>query len=137
MVRTSRQKITIIRTSKPIGEKDINKEILWFCRSFGFIGLRDKDKSKYRIFIALLQSAKKGRMLSSDQLAYKLNLSRGTVIHHINQLIEAGVVVVEKNKYVLRVSNLEVLVEEIRKDLERTCNDMKDVAKLIDEFMGL
>ena len=105
--------------------------------SLGLFNLRDKNSSCFRIFIELLKSAKKNVPLSSDELAEMLNLSRGTVIHHINKLMEAGIVVHDGNRYYLRVHKLQSLIEELRKDTERTLNDLKQAAAEIDHMMGL
>src|SRR3990167_11073730 len=80
-------KITIISLRRPL-EKTINQELQWFGNSLGLFNLRDKDKSCFRVFIELLKAAKANMPLTSDELAYRLNLSRGTVIHHINKLME-------------------------------------------------
>ncbi|MDD5086940.1 MAG: ArsR family transcriptional regulator [Candidatus Nanoarchaeia archaeon] len=130
------QRITIIRQGKS-NEKDINKDLQWFGSSLGLFNLRDKNSSCFRVFIELLKSSRKQRPLSSDQLAYMTGLSRGTVIHHINRLIESGMVVSEKRGYILRVSNLKVLVDEIEKDMKRTFDDLKEMAKQIDKELGL
>jgi len=135
-MRYEHQKITIIRFRKPL-KKDINEELQWLGSSLGLFNLRDKDSSCFRIFIELVKSSRKKKPLSSDELAYKTGLSRGTVIHHLNRLMGSGIVVNEKNKYILRVENLKVLVEEIEKDIKRACSDLKEIAKNIDEELGL
>ena len=99
--------------------------------------MRDKDKSCFRVFIELVKSAKAKETLSSDVLAARLALSRGTIVHHINKLIEAGLVVHEGNKYILRVDNLKSLVDEVERDIKRACEDLKEVAKEIDSRLGL
>ncbi|MBT5021625.1 winged helix-turn-helix transcriptional regulator [Candidatus Woesearchaeota archaeon] len=130
------QKFTIIRVRKPV-KKDINNELQWLGNSLGLFNLRDKDKSCFRIFIELLKATRQNTPLSSDEIAYKLNLSRGTIIHHINKLDEAGIVVSQKNKYYLRVNNLENLINELEKDILRALDDLKNVAKEIDGKMGI
>ena len=75
--------------------------------------------------------------MSSDDLSYRLDLSRGTVIHHINKLMEAGIVISSRNKYMLRVDNLKLLIDEVEKDLHRSLNDLRDVASDLDEWLGL
>jgi len=135
-MRYEHQKITIIRFRKPL-KKDINEELQWLGSSLGLFNLRDRDSSCFRIFIELVKSSRKKKPLSSDELAYKTGLSRGTVIHHLNRLMGSGIVVNEKNKYILRVENLKVLVEEIEKDIKRACSDLKEIAKNIDEELGL
>lgn len=134
-MRITHQRITIIRARKPA--RTLNDELQWFGNSLGLFNLRDKDKSCFRVFIELLKAAKLDKPLTSEEIALKLNLTRGTVIHHINKLMESGIVVHQKNKYMLRVNNLEILIDEIRKDAERTLDDLRRVAKEIDQFLGL
>ncbi|MBW2988770.1 winged helix-turn-helix transcriptional regulator [Candidatus Woesearchaeota archaeon] len=136
MIRVYHQKVTILASGKP-NERTINKELQWFGRSLGLFNLRDKDKSCFRVFIELLKSAKRKYPVSSDELASRLGLTRGTVIHHINKLIESGIVIPVKHKYILRVDNLKALVSEIEKDIERACKDLKEIADHIDRRLEL
>ena len=131
-----RQRITIVNIRKP-SEHNVNQELQWFGTSLGLFNLRDKDKSTFRVFIELLKSAKSHETLTSDELASRLDLARGTIIHHINKLMESGMVVHEGNKYTLRVENLKALIEEVEKDIKRACEDLKEVAKEIDSRLGL
>ena len=135
MITTRYQKITIISSRRP--RHDINTELQWFGNSLGLFNLRDKDKSCFRIFIELLKSTKLKKPLTSDEIAAKLSLSRGTVVHHITKLIESGMVVIEDGKYLLRVDNLEVLIDELEKDLERMLSELRAVAKDIDTHLRL
>lgn len=129
-------RITIVSVSKPV-RQNINDELQWFGSSLGLFGLRDKDKSCFRIFIELLKSTKAKKPMTSDELAHNLHLSRGTVVHHLNKLMEAGIVVNYHNKYLLRVENLGALIEELRKDIKRTVDDLSEIAEDIDKLLGL
>lgn len=129
------RKVTLVMVNKPV-EKDINKELQWLGHSLGLFNMRDKDKSCYRIFLELLMSAKKREALTSDEIAAKLNLTRGTVIHHINKLMDAGLVIHQRNRYALRVEKLEMLIQELERDLKRTLNNLREVAIDIDRWMG-
>ena len=131
-----RQRITIVNIRKP-AEHNVNQELQWFGSSLGLFNLRDKDKSTFRVFIELLKSAKQKQTLTSDELAAKLSLTRGTIIHHINKLMESGIVIHEGNRYTLRVENLKTLIDEVEKDIRRACDDLKEVAKEIDARLGL
>lgn len=131
-----RQKITIVNVRKP-AQRNVNYELQWLGTSLGLFNLRDKDKSCFRIFLELLKAAKSKSPLTSDEIASKLGLSRGTVIHHITKLMESGLVIHDKNKYMLRVDNLKLLISELEKDVQRTLGDLKEVASSIDEWMGL
>jgi len=129
-------RITIVQISKPV-RHDINAELQWLGDSLGLFSLRDKDKSCFRMFVELIKSAKSGTPLSSDELGERLHLTRGTVVHHLNRLMESGIVVSDKRRYVLRVEKLSSLVEEMEKDLERTYKNLKEIAEDIDRWMGL
>jgi len=130
------KRITIIHIAKPV-KKDLNMELQWFGNSLGLFGIRDRDRSCFRIFIELLKSTRKNKALSSDELAFRVKLSRGTVVHHLNNLMESGIVVSERNRYMLRAGNLEAVLDEIQKDMERTFDDLKEIVKNIDKELGL
>lgn len=127
----SYRKVTIIRIKKP-QRKDINTELQWFGASLGLFNMRDKDRSCYRIFVELIKATKKGDGLSSDEIAYKSGLSRGTVIHHINKLIDSGLVISERGKYLLKKEALRGLVNEIEEDLNKTLSEIKEIANDLD-----
>jgi len=131
----ARQRITIIRNRLP--KKQVNEELQWLGDSLGLFNLRDKDKSCFRIFLEIIKAAKQGRPLTSDDISEKLHLSRGTVIHHINKMIEAGILIHQDNRYILRVDTLSQLVLELRKDVERTIEDMREIAEDIDRWLEL
>ena len=129
-------RITIMNIRKPV-QKNVNQELQWLGSSLGLFNLRDKDKSCFRIFIELVKSANRNIPLSSDELAYRLDLSRGTVVHHLHKLLDSGIVVEARKGYILRVDSLRELIDEVEKDLRRTCDDLKKMAEEIDESLGL
>ena len=131
------QRIIIVRASRVTKSAGVNDEIMWLGNSLGLFSLRDKDSSCYRVFIELLKSSKAHKPLSSDEIAYSLGLSRGTVMHHMNRLMDTGIVITDRSKYMLRVENLEVLVNELERDINRAFQDIKSIAKRIDREMGL
>ena len=113
----------------------LNEELQWLGSSLGLFNLRDKDKSCFRIFIELLKATKTNRSITSDELAERLTLTRGTVVHHINKLMETGLVVYEKKGYMLRVNNLSALIDELEEDMKRTCATLRKIAEDIDVRM--
>ncbi len=121
-------KVTILKLERP--KHEINEEIQWFCQSLGLFGERDKEKSCYRIFIELLKNS---QGLTSDQIADNTHITRGTVIHHINKLIDSGLVVSQKNKYKLRTRNIHHLIKEIEQDIDEAFKEMEKIAKKIDQ----
>ena len=129
-------KITIIRTTKP-ENSDINKELQWFGASLGLFGIRDKDKSCFRIFIVLVKAVRQEQRLTSDEIAALTRLTRGTVVHHLNKLMDAGIVESDRGKYFLRMNNLEQIVDRMKQDADLAWEKLRDVAKAIDGKLGL
>ncbi len=130
------RRVTIVRLRKPV-KKDLNEDLQWFSNSLGLFTERDKEKSCFRIFVELIKAARRNQILTSDDIAARTNLSRATIIHHLNKLIETGLVVPHEGRYVLRVDNLEALVEEVQKDVLRAFEDLKEMAEELDDQLGL
>ncbi|MFT4325915.1 MAG: winged helix-turn-helix domain-containing protein [Candidatus Woesearchaeota archaeon] len=129
-------RITIVKSEKP-QTTNINEELFWLGGSLGLFGTRDKDKSCFRVFIELLRQARAQNRVSSDEIAETLNLSRGTVIHHINKLMDAGIVIATHNRYYLKVSSLAKLIALMREDLNQQMKELEDIAKDIDDKLRL
>jgi predicted transcriptional regulator len=130
------RRIQIVRIKRP-EELSVNDELQWLGHALGLFGERDKDKSCFRIFIALLKATKQHDVLSSDALAEQLQLSRGTVVHHLNSLMERGMIRHEGNKYALRSENLVELIEDVHRDLERALDEIKKTAQELDRALAL
>lgn len=129
-------RITIIRTGKP--ERDnLNQELQYLGESLGLFSERDKDKSCFRIFITLVKALKSGRSLTSDDIAIQTHLTRGTVIHHLNRLMESGIVINQKSYYMLAVDNIEELVELVKNNVVKTFDNLKTTARNIDKRLQL
>lgn len=133
------RKITIMRVNYPSTDlnHDLNEQLQYLGASLGLFSLRDKDKSCFRIFIILLRVLKLGTGLTSDELAAETGLSRGTVVYHLNTLMASGIVSNVRGRYLLAVDSLEALVEHIRNNLNKSLDDLKDVAVNLDNRLGL
>ncbi|MBI2146299.1 winged helix-turn-helix transcriptional regulator [Candidatus Woesearchaeota archaeon] len=129
------QKVTLVKIRR-IPQENVNQELQWVGNSLGLFNLRDRDSSCFRVFITLVRTARRNDSLSSDEIAEKLHLSRGTVIHHLTRLMESGIVVREQKGYVLRESNLQKLITDIRRDMDEVFSELQNVAKDIDERLG-
>lgn len=130
------RRITIIKAISP-KTSDINVELQWLGGSLGLFSPRDKDKSCFRIFIVLLRALKTNALMSSDELAVATGLTRGTVVHHLNNLMDSGLVENDRKGYKLKVDNLQELVDKVENNVKKTLNDLRDVAINIDDKMGL
>lgn len=128
-------RVTIVRIRRTSPD-NINQELQWLGNSLGLFNLRDRDSSCFRVFITLVRRAKRNEVLSSDQIANRLHLSRSTVVHHLTKLMDSGIVIREKGGYLLRESNLQDLVRDIQRDIEAVFSDLQNVAQEIDQKLG-
>jgi len=115
---------------------NVNQELQWMGNSLGLFNLRDKDSSCFRVFITLVKRAKQNTPITSDDVAERLRLSRGTVVHHLNKLMDSGIVVKERNGYLLREANLQDMINDLQRDMEGVFSQLKNVAKEIDEKLN-
>lgn len=130
------RRITIVTTRKP-ARHSINDELQWFGSALGLFGERDRNRSCFRIFIELIKASKLHDGLTSDELSERLNLSRPTVVHHLNSLMDRGIVVHRMNKYIMRSDRLSSLIDDIHRDMERAMSDMRHSAEELDRILGL
>ncbi len=130
------KQITIIRIRRG-PQQELNEELHWFGTSLGLFGERDKDKSCFRIFLTLLKTRGARETLTSDKLAQGLQLTRGTVVHHLHRLMDMGLVVHEREGYALREQRLDLLVEGLRKDADNTFKELEDAAKELEKKLKM
>src|SRR3989338_9044510 len=126
------QRFTIIKIGKK-SEDNVNHELQWFGNSLGLFNLRDKDSSCFRVFITLVRKAKRNETISSDDIAERLRLSRGTVVHHLTKLMDSGIVIRIKGGYILREDDLHNIVKDIKIDMESIFRELQEVAEEIDQ----
>ena len=128
-------RITLIQVRRPTST-DLNQELQWIGNSLGLFGLRDKDSSCFRIFITLVRRSRRTDPLSSDDIATSCDLSRATVIHHLTKLVDSGIVIHEKDGYLLRENNMERVVKNLHRDIGTIFEELEEVAKQIDQKLG-
>ena len=133
------RKITITIKEFPHNKKlNLNDELLWLSDVLClFDSKRDREKSKFRLFIELVKARKERELLTSDELAERARLTRGTIIHHIHDLEELGYVASRNNKYYLSERNIELLFRDIKRDFDDFYNEIREIAKKLDEELEL
>ena len=115
----------------------LDDDIDYLCKSLGYFSRRDKQDTAGKIFRLLVKEAcEPENCLTSDEIAEKLSLTRGAIVHHLNSFISAGIVIKEHNRYRLRSASLQKSVEEIRSDIDRIMQQMIKIAVEIDEKLG-
>ena len=115
---------------------DINTDLQWLCHSLGLFPVRDYNSSMYRLFIELIKDRKTDTVSSSDVLAVRVGLSRGTVVHHLNKMIDSGITVRLHEGYALKEESVQGMVAHMRTRVEELFDDIEDVARRIDEQLS-
>ncbi len=118
------RRIILVRKERP--RDNINEELQWISDSLGLFNERDKERSCYRIFVELVREKKP---LRSDDIALNSRLSRGTVVFHLNKLMESGLVTNENNRYKLSEKRISFLIKKLRKDILSTLKEIEEIAK--------
>jgi len=127
----------IIKKIRSPAPGNLNDDIDYLCKSLGYFSQRDKQDTAGKIFrLIVRETCEPENCLTSDDIARKLNLTRGAIVHHLNSFISAGLVIKENNKYRLRSSSLQKSMEEIRADIDRIMKQMIKIAMDIDEKLG-
>ena len=129
------KKIILVKIRRGTTE-DVNRELQWLGNSLGLFNLRDRDSSCFRVFITLVRKANDNKALTSDEIAEKLHLTRGTVVHHLTRLMDSGIVIREKEGYLLRERDLATLIKDMQRDMEAMFLELNEVAKEIDDRLG-
>jgi DNA-binding transcriptional ArsR family regulator len=127
---------TVKKLREPV-EKQLDEDIEWVCNSLGFLTARDQDKTAYRILKALVQSAREGKGLTSEELTQYVEPTIGSVIYHLKKMMKAGLVVKLNSTYELRMNSFFKTIDEIEKEIINILEDIKKIAKDIDRTVGL
>ncbi len=125
-------RVTIVNVRLP-KRADINTELQWFGGALGLFGDRDKDSSCFRIFVALVRASRHETGLSSDDIARQTLLTRGTVVHHLNKLQDAGLVTHNNLRYQLIGNSLQTALKNVQQEINDAFTILDAVAKDIDD----
>jgi len=112
----------------------LNNDIQIISHSLGLFTKRDKEKSCFRVFVEIIKN-KKG--LTAEEITLNTNLTRATIIHHLNFLIKSGLIIKKGHIYFLRGNSLGGLLKEINKDMNNVFSELNDMAKNIDSELTL
>lgn len=126
----------VIRRIEPPFEHGVEREMEWLCQSLGLSPL-NKDKSIIDIFKLIVKATEDGKGISSTEAAEKINLSRGAVIHHLNNLQLAGLVIKEGRNYFARSRSMVRTIQEVEEDIKRIFDRMQETAREIDRAFGM
>jgi biotin operon repressor len=131
-----RFRIVVRKVEQPFSEV-AEDQLDWICKCLGFFEEIDREKTAASIFKELLSAAEQGKMLSSTELAGKVDMSRGSVLNHLNRLQKAGLVVKHGRGYSSRAKSLLRTIQEIEEDIDRVFRRLEESAKAIDRRYGI
>ena len=117
--------------------KNPDQDFEWLCRSLGLIGLRDTEMTSAKVFKAIVMATKRYGGISIPELVDVLGLSRTTIVHHLAEIWNTGLLGKDGMRFKLRRPNLTETIEEIEKDLARIFEQIHKVARDVDEQIGL
>jgi len=128
-------KIVVRKVEMPFSGAPVD-ELDWICQSLGFFEPIDRDKTASTIFKEIVKATEKGEALTSTAISDRLNVSRGAVINHLNNLMRSGLIIRHGRYYTSRSKSVYRTIEEIEEDIERIFSKMKKTARGIDEEIG-
>lgn len=105
--------------------------IVRFCQSLRIVEERDVDGTVVRVVRTVLTRAR-DKAVGGTELAEASGLKRVTVLHHLRRLEELGLVAREDHKYRLRISCMEALMEQMRRDTLAMFAEAEEMARQID-----
>ncbi len=127
------KQIVIKRVDVP-APGSVLRDIDFICQSLGYFSQRDKNNTAVKIFRLLVKKSNKG--LTSEEIAKSLKITRGAVVYHLNNFIDSGIIIKDKNTYRLRYPSLQKSLEELKYDLDRMFDEINKIAKEIDSRLG-
>src|SRR3989344_8916776 len=128
------KKITI--NIEPIPESNTNEQLHWISQALGLFNERDKEKSCHRIFVELIKAKKDNKQVNSQDLADRSHLSRATVMHHLDKLIESNIVMEKDHEFELIDSNLNAIILRLKKEMNDFMVEMEKMSRKLDEELG-
>jgi predicted transcriptional regulator len=129
-------KIVIRRVEQPYKD-DFEHNLAWICSTLGFFEPIDKDKNAAAVFKEIVLSTERGEALTSTAIAERIGMSRGSVINHLTNLVNSGLIEKNGSFYSARARSLQRTIEEIEEDINRIFSKLKKSAQEIDGQIGL
>ncbi|MEM2890774.1 MAG: ArsR family transcriptional regulator [Candidatus Hadarchaeum sp.] len=126
----------LIRALKQPARSTLDGDLKWLCESLGVLGVRDKSETALKIFRAILFESRKGPVTIED-ISNHVKLSRTAIVHHLNRMKKAGVLLKEGNRWELRSHSLQKMVDEIELDIQRALKSIREIAEDIDTTLNL
>ncbi len=125
----------IIKERRMPEREEVEDLMEWVCECLGLVKGRDTDKTSAKLLMCFLRHSMKNESATPEIMASELNLSRSTVIHHLQKYVKSGLIIRTSKGYELRERTLEETLAEIEKDVEREFERIRKIARKIDEAL--
>lgn len=135
-VSRHRFQVVIRKVEQPFSPQS-DDEFNWLLQCLGFFEPIDTKKTAASVFKELVKATEQGRLLTSTELAERINMSRGAVINHLNNLQRSGLVLKEGCRYMARSKSMFRIIKELQDEIDLVFKRMEKTAKDLDEEMGL
>ncbi len=125
--------MTLIKRERPL-RRDVDTQLEWLLKVLG----SGRFASEYaRILKDVVGCMRRGEQLYITSYAHSRGRKRTALSYHVHKLVTMGVLKRSGRGYVLRASNFERTMEEIKRDIDRLFEDILRVARELDELLGL
>jgi len=119
-------------------QKSRNPQVIinWFLESLGIITRDFHGDIFTNIMLLFMEKAQGDKQdpISIDNIMNRTKLKRSTAYKYIGRLMDAGLVKkVASNQYVLADGQLSIIVEDIKKDVIKILDKIKDRAAQLDK----
>ncbi len=133
--------VVIRRVEQPFSAH-ADEEFNWLLQCLGFFEPIDKGKTAASVFKELVkatgqlqQGGGTGNALSSSEIAKRVNMSRGAVTNHLNNLHRSGLILKEGSKFRARSKSMLRTVKELQDEIDLVFKKMEETAKELDKEM--
>ncbi|HIP74507.1 MAG TPA: hypothetical protein EYH23_00275 [Euryarchaeota archaeon] len=127
------REITLIKREPPL-TRDAKEELQWILES---LGVPERFAEEYAELLIRIAKKREDEKISTSSLAEERGEKRTSLSYHINRMVAMGLITREGRYICLRASNFERMIEEIERDVQRMFEDLKKVAREVDELLGL
>ncbi len=123
----------MVRAIERPKRRDPEDELRWLCQCFGF----EPGDPRVEILREIVAAEKNEQGVRSTVISTNLQITRGGAVYHLNRMIESGLIVRKGHEYQLRATSLEETLEEVEEDMLRMFKRMRQIAKELDQDLGL
>src|SRR3989344_1929506 len=110
----------------------IDEELSFILQSIGFFEHIDKNKTAFSLFKEIMLASEENKAFTSTELSQMVGMSRGSVLNHLDNMLESKLIVKDGRYYLPRSKSLSQIINEMESDTEQLFKRLKLMAKKID-----